>query len=885
MTIKWNRGISDLDLDPNISGRNPVMSVPIVATADLPATLSNGQIWYDSTLTALRARINGATSTLATAAGVNPVADDVYNNGAWAVTVDANDVAFTLGNAFNLIINANAAGATAVGLEINDNATGQFTDGILFTAANVITDAIDASAANIVNAINIGANVILGTTGSLSFTNYSITGAGVATVNTLIAANATITNLTLDAVDGFTLTGDCTFTTAATNGNGLLLDGSSLTTGNVLRIEADAVNLNGGMILACTVDAVNQLTVGENGAITITGTTGQNVLTLSAGDINVVGGTVDVTANAGADAIDIIPATAGAALDINLQAASNLATGYIDIDGSTGSGPVIAVNFTGGYTGGVLVADMTNAVGANALTLTGAGVRTVALVSITDTPSTVATFDLNVTPAGAAANANVFDIDVAGVGTASVIAVNFSAAYAGNALAIDMTNAVDSEAIVLTGAGARVDALISITDVMGLNAPTFDCDITPAGATATANLFDIDVAGVGTANIFDFAFAAAYAATNGIVYLNMTNAVGSTALSFLGAGARTVPLIAITDVMGVAAPSFDCNITPAAATATANLFDIDVAGVGTANILDFAFAANYAATNGAIYLNMTNALASTAISLVGAGVRTTGLVVITDTPSSVGTFDLNVTPAGATATANVLDIDVAGVGTADIIQIDFSAAYAGDGINITTTNMDAVGQALVIDGSHAATGDIVSFASSGALAGGTGRVCKISSAGNLGAATNGAGLWVEETGAAQATSYASYIASTNNEALLVDTGKSRFDEEVSFKQSNRNFVVPNFVNAGGVNNAITANLTDADGVNVPLANGLRVVVNLGALTLQAGANTFALNGGAALALVSHYNTANNIGTAYAANTYVELMYNGAGATFWMDVSQ
>jgi hypothetical protein len=61
---------------------------------------------------------------------------------------------------------------------------------------------------------------------------------------------------------------------------------------------------------------------------------------------------------------------------------------------------------------------------------------------------------------------------------------------------------------------------------------------------------------------------------------------------------------------------------------------------------------------------------------------------------------------------------------------------------------------------------------------------------------------------------------------------------------------------------------------------LRVSVKL-AHTLQAGANTFALNG-APLAIKSHRNTANNIATAYASGAVVELIYDG---TQWEDVSQ
>jgi hypothetical protein len=82
---------------------------------------------------------------------------------------------------------------------------------------------------------------------------------------------------------------------------------------------------------------------------------------------------------------------------------------------------------------------------------------------------------------------------------------------------------------------------------------------------------------------------------------------------------------------------------------------------------------------------------------------------------------------------------------------------------------------------------------------------------------------------------------------------------------------------GGANNAITT----AAGSGPTLTTGLTVSILL-AHTLQAGANTLAYNGGAALAIKSHFNTANNIGTAYAVGGVITLVYNG---TIWLDASQ
>lgn len=86
---------------------------------------------------------------------------------------------------------------------------------------------------------------------------------------------------------------------------------------------------------------------------------------------------------------------------------------------------------------------------------------------------------------------------------------------------------------------------------------------------------------------------------------------------------------------------------------------------------------------------------------------------------------------------------------------------------------------------------------------------------------------------------------------------------------------------GGANNAITCNLVDSQGTNVTLAAGLRLTLKL-AHSLQAGANTLALNGGATKAILSHRNTGSNIAVAYVSGGIIELIYDG---TQWQDLSQ
>ena len=83
----------------------------------------------------------------------------------------------------------------------------------------------------------------------------------------------------------------------------------------------------------------------------------------------------------------------------------------------------------------------------------------------------------------------------------------------------------------------------------------------------------------------------------------------------------------------------------------------------------------------------------------------------------------------------------------------------------------------------------------------------------------------------------------------------------------------------GSNNAIAC----AAASGPALADGLEVRIKL-AHSLQAGANTFAYIGGTARSIVSHFNPANNITTAYVSGGYIQLVYD-LGITSWLDMSQ
>lgn len=159
---------------------------------------------------------------------------------------------------------------TASGSTVIDN-------GILITVSGAIADgiidAIDASDANITNAINIGANAILGT-------NFSVTGAGAVTAAGAIAANGGITfDASTDTLGAHTMAGTLDFgnNLAINLGNagtdfdgsgGLTLAANLTITAGGATVTAGALAVNSGSITsdgALTIDAVDSVILGGGG--------------------------------------------------------------------------------------------------------------------------------------------------------------------------------------------------------------------------------------------------------------------------------------------------------------------------------------------------------------------------------------------------------------------------------------------------------------------------------------------------------------------------------------------------------------------------------------------------------------------------------------------
>ncbi len=99
---------------------------------------------------------------------------------------------------------------------------------------------------------------------------------------------------------------------------------------------------------------------------------------------------------------------------------------------------------------------------------------------------------------------------------------------------------------------------------------------------------------------------------------------------------------------------------------------------------------------------------------------------------------------------------------------------------------------------------------------------------------------------------------------------------VDFQGTNTRYTASNFIStSAGVQNALTANLVDANGTAVPLAAGLEIIIKTGRLLQKDTAITLALNGGAAKAIKSQSSGGlNNVHTNLLTGALLGLIYDG-----------
>jgi len=382
-----------------------------------------------------------------------------------------------------------------------------------------------------------------------------------------------------------------------------------------------------------------------------------------------------------------------------------------------GSGNVLDFSIDAALTGTAIALDMNLGIAAGGIAIDcGAGARTGTDVYVNDDST-----GLHVC------------FDVASSGSGESYGYRFTGSYTGSpggaAFKMDLNNDdnLDSAGLwIIRGVGLRTVPAIDIDDASTGNAP----------------LIDLDLTGIFTSNVIDFATTAAN--TGNIFYANLDNAVAMTAISLAGSGVRTQPFVElITDATGAAdlidisvdgavtgdAIDIDLNLGLACramyidagnGTRTANLIDIlhdgdgnvDVFGItstntGSGSIFDIDCSG--ATNTGAVFnVDMNAAVASPFMLLdYGAGTRTADMCEVTyDGDGTYPFWDIDISNTGVGAGTHYWDIDVSDVFTGSILDVVYSAAATGDCINLTMTSAVAAA-ALAINVAGVRTDDVI----------------------------------------------------------------------------------------------------------------------------------------------------------------------------------
>ncbi len=296
------------------------------------------------------------------AGGSSASLQTAYNNGNGITTTDARDIDIVLANTatdsnFDLLVadgstgfvsfsRANGTGTAdpAQMLLINNLDTDRALPiGLNFQAASGgITTAIDASDADIVTALNVGGNDIVGTTGAIDFTNFDVSGAGTVTaaanINSTGGAIQTNSTTRLDNSGNLVNIGNVTLAGAISGGTTITSSGTINTTGGGLQTNSTTrIDSSGNLINIGNVTTSGNASIG--GTLGITG-----VSTLS-GDLLANGNTT--IGNAATDRLTVTAQIQGASPLVFQGATDNSFTATIAVIDPTANRTISLPDETG----------------------------------------------------------------------------------------------------------------------------------------------------------------------------------------------------------------------------------------------------------------------------------------------------------------------------------------------------------------------------------------------------------------------------------------------------------------------------------------------------------------------------------------------------------
>lgn len=570
-----------------------------------------------------------------------------------------------------VLTNANdAANAVTENLILIDNAettAATLTDAILITSSGVnggVVDAIDASAANIDNAINIGANAIAGT-------NFNVSAAG-AVVGVGVNAGSGL----LQGTGGLTVTGTTNINATGTSATNI---------GNSTGILTIA---SGGASSWTNTSGTLAFATATSGNITATTATTSGIFNILTGSLKVGNGTPDTTQD-GEDAyiegtVEIDTLGGGGTVCVT---ASN--TGVLGTTSCSGS-----VTLQNAYTGGNTIS--TTSASNIAITLAEVATPTSFTIENQDTAGVSAQRIFNSIASGTLTNGLLIEQTGAGTMTNAIqIAETAGTITDGILITGTLGNILNSGSIDITGAGA-------ITGATGITSATGDITATAGNVAITAGALTlngttrISNAGVGTfitgTVIGSQTFTTNNISDSGALTVNATSAAltlqtttsGNVVLNSAGG---TIELQDSTNVTGA------LDVSTTLAVGTADAFTVNSSGAITAVV---------GITNTGA--QSTTVQSATALTVARTGTNYAFQVDTNTASSATGLKVTSAAAAGGVALAAIssgtdenLTLDAKGAGTVSIGatstgSILFAGGSGSSGCTITTSG------ALTCDG-------------------------------------------------------------------------------------------------------------------------------------------------------------------------------------------
>lgn len=655
-----------------------------------PSTTSGERLLYVNSSNQLIFDDGSSATTLGSAGGVSNFSlNDAYDDGS-TITVDSAAVTFNSSVATSAIQITASAGADITGTSStwSFSRAGALTCVSIADSATNATLQVDGNGTGGVNigststgGITLGANTTLASgvtitqTGTAGSTVHTVTAGDVVLSDGSIAitdadnaASFAITNATATTADVATITANGLTTgsallvtssgTVTSAGEGVVnVVGSGVTTGSLLKLDATEATLNGGYYIQCYDDTAtgNVFLVGEDGATTITGAGGSNVISVTAGDVVLSDGSITVTDADDATSLSITNDSAAAASLVEFIGSGTF-TG-------TGSAAFLSIEPTGLTSGDAVNIQVDAGVTGSALRLASTGIVTgagAALEIVYDAATT----------AGASAGQGIVQVSADGLTT-------------GAALNVESL----SNEVMTSGVLAHFDHSASGTTVAAKTGSVvaIDSSITESGTSTQ----DYDVLGITRTSIHDT--AGTLTAQGSILRLALTSTETGATLTDTVVGLEVVMNATGTgdglDVThsATAGRGLDINV---AATSVPGV-DIDGTGVKANNVGELDVANSGATAAGGSILRVTN----------------------TGTPAAGTSYLVDFDYSGATMTNNPDCLYVAHGGTGRIAHFTSSglSASASPGVDIESTNAGAVGAVLRLfhQGGSQANSDVV----------------------------------------------------------------------------------------------------------------------------------------------------------------------------------